>query len=188
MAPVFSREAWRCIWHMLQVSFGYPLTPHFKIPCIFSTVNLSDILQFLVFALEWSGPWLGSWLPTQTMCGCEGVTSSHFLLWFKYRYSEILTALPLNFISFWTACTWKDRSYWCTVDCSPRFAFTWKPGKRKIIGYISSPVFLVNNSFPYWWVENLIANYLLIFLFRQGESQNGQAPWVGVCEVLCVSL
>lgn len=28
-------------------------------------------LTFVAFALEWSGPWLGSWLPPQKMCRCE---------------------------------------------------------------------------------------------------------------------
>jgi len=26
MAPVFSREAWRCVWHMIQVYFIFLVT------------------------------------------------------------------------------------------------------------------------------------------------------------------
>lgn len=26
MAPVFSREAWRCVWHMIQVCYDFQST------------------------------------------------------------------------------------------------------------------------------------------------------------------
>lgn len=38
---------------------------------LFSSTVICQTFYVVVFALEWSGPWMGSRLPPQKMCGCE---------------------------------------------------------------------------------------------------------------------
>lgn len=68
MAPVFSRDAWRCVWHMLQV-FSIFISPiYFFFKWCFEKLPRwweKKILKVLVFMIaEWLSPWMGSWFCT----------------------------------------------------------------------------------------------------------------------------
>lgn len=62
MAPVFSRDAWRCVWHMIQVETCHLyLFHHFHTQfLVLLLVNYAILLTWEF--TEWLGSWLGPWL------------------------------------------------------------------------------------------------------------------------------
>ena len=57
MAPVFSRDAWRCVWHMIQVKLDCLLWYQVFLCSLSKYVN--EMLCFV--AAEWLNSWMGAW-------------------------------------------------------------------------------------------------------------------------------
>ena len=85
MAPVFSREAWRCVWHMIQVQrmtltwenvVGASISACIK--CNLCLPNSNCLLYGLV---EWLSSWMGSRLCCSKMCWGWPPTRVYLWLW-----------------------------------------------------------------------------------------------------------
>ena len=63
MAPVFSKDAWRCVWHMIQVHLSYF---HFW---ILQRPSFLRNCSMLILDAEWLGSRLGPGFCSQEMCG-----------------------------------------------------------------------------------------------------------------------
>jgi hypothetical protein len=98
---VFSRDAWRRVWHMIQVCLLY---------CLLSSF-CSSFTYFLdvVYVISWYSFWMQNDL-VQLWAGTN-CAACHF---------EFAHQMSLLFL---TACSWKDQSRWFTVN-SKRARYT----------------------------------------------------------------
>lgn len=117
MAPVFSRNAWRCVWHMIQVyslicglflRFSLMLFIFFgKYPCNF-------LWCYCGVLSEWFGAWMGPWLRFAEVCwGVLIIFPSflHTISWSNFVIYSIIS---------WTAGPWEDWGHRFAVDSASR--------------------------------------------------------------------
>jgi len=81
MATVFSRDAWRCVWHMIQVI----LMASYSLGCFLYMQQTIWVNEFFVTA-EWFDSWMGSWFCASKMCGGINLWGNSLIVWIAIIY------------------------------------------------------------------------------------------------------
>ena len=159
MAPVFSRDAWRCVWHMIQVWTNILYFSSLSLACC----TILKLPYFENCRMTWS---MGGVLTLPWENVYTWVTCLLFFFYFPFSsliinsWSDCICKFLLNNILLFlkTACTWEDWSCRFAVDCSSRCSLTWESGKRR-----NHRQCLYSHFYEAFWNEKLICFFISLF-------------------------
>lgn len=112
MAPVFSREAWRCVWHMIQVFFWRPTSMNL----IKNAISFSFRWQWTYSSSEMSqNDLVHGWGLDLALQRCLEVWTITAMLYTSWNRKWKFVCMKIS-NSDSVGATWKDRCSWCTMD------------------------------------------------------------------------
>ena len=150
MAPVFSRDAWRCVWHMIQVTLTL-----LSIGSFISSYNVS-FLHLIVYEPK-QNDLVHGWGLDFALRRCVEVHKSSLCccLVFVQMFLHVWSINEEAFIFICEnegACIWEDRNSRLTVDRSSIYPFPWQPG------YLTSSLSPFQNQLKFLILSPFLAN------------------------------